>query len=116
MELERALKERRTIRRFTRRAIPDGLLYSLIDGARLASCARNDQRLRYVVVRTPEKVNALFPHTAWAGAVAPRRNPVPGVTAPTAFIVVLGNAAEAKMAFRNRQLVKSLERKLAHLA
>ena len=98
MELEQALKERRTVRKFSQEPLNDGILRSLIDAARLASCARNDQRLRYAVVRTPEKVKALFPLTAWAGAVAPRRNPVPGVSAPTAFIAVLGKTSEAQSA------------------
>ena len=90
MELEQALKERRTVRRFTQTPIPEEELRSLIDAARLASCGRNDQRLRYIVVRTPEIVNTLFTYTAWAGSVAPRRDPVPGVSSPTAFIVVVG--------------------------
>ena len=95
MELEQALMERRTVRRYTQTNIPDDELFFLIDAARRASCARNDQRLRYVVIRTPELVNAIFPHTAWAGAVTPKRNPVPGHSAPTAFIAVTGAAAEA---------------------
>ena len=98
MELEQALKERRTVRKFTQEPLSDEILRALIDAARLASCARNDQRLRYAVVRTPEKVKALFPLTAWAGAVAPRRDPVPGVSAPTAFIAVLGKRSEAQTA------------------
>ena len=96
MELKQVLKERRTVRRFSQTPIPDEELRGLIDAARLASCARNDQRLRYVVVRTPERVNEIFKFTAWAGAVAPRRNPVPGVSAPTAFIVVTGKKEEAE--------------------
>jgi nitroreductase len=95
MELEQALKERRTVRRFLQTPIPESELRELIDAARAASCARNDQRLRYIVVRTPEVVNTLFTFTAWAGAVTPRRNPVPGVTSPVAFIAVAGPAAEA---------------------
>ena len=96
MELEQALKERRTVRRFTQTPIPEEELRSLIDAARLASCGRNDQRLRYIVVRTPEVVNTLFTCTAWAGSVAPRRNPVPGVSSPTAFIVVVGKTDVAQ--------------------
>ncbi|MBR7139429.1 MAG: nitroreductase family protein [Lentisphaeria bacterium] len=95
MELKQVLKERRTVRRFSQTPIPDEELHELIDAARLASCARNDQRLRYVVVRTPELVRSIFKFTAWAGSVAPRRNPVPGETAPTAFIVVTGKKEEA---------------------
>ena len=95
MELKQVLKERRTVRRFSQTPIPDEELRDLIDAARLASCARNDQRLRYVVARTPELVNAIFKFTAWAGSVAPRRNPLPGVSAPTAFIAVIGKKEES---------------------
>ena len=96
MELEQVLRERRTVRRFLQTPIADADLAHLIDMARLASCGRNAQRLRYTVVRTPDLVEKIFPHTAWAGSVAPRRNPVPGETAPTAFIVVTGPAADAQ--------------------
>ncbi len=96
MELEQALKERRTVRKFTQTPIPEDELRGLIDAGRAASCGRNAQRLRYIVVRTPETVNTLFTFTAWAGSVAPRRNPVPGVTSPTAFIAVTGKAHEAE--------------------
>ena len=95
MELQQVLKERRTVRRFSQLPIPEGELRTLLDAGRLASCARNDQRLRYVVVRTPDLVGKVFNFTAWAGSVAPRRNPVPGVTAPTAFIVVTGKKEDA---------------------
>ena len=35
-------------------------------------------------------MDAIFPLTAYAGSVAPRRNPVPGVSSPTVFIAVYG--------------------------
>lgn len=95
MELQQVLKERRTVRRFSQLPIPEEELRALLDAGRLASCARNDQRLRYVVVRTPDLVGKVFNFTAWAGSVAPRRNPVSGVTAPTAFIVVTGKKEDA---------------------
>lgn len=96
MELEQVLKERRTVRRFAQTPIPDEELRHLVDMARRASCARNDQRLRYIIVRTPELADAVFAHTAWAGAVAPRRNPVLHESSPAAFIVVTGKAEEAE--------------------
>lgn len=96
MELETVMRERRTVRRFSQKPIPDEELRHLIDMGRLASCGRNAQRLRYMVVRTPELAAQIFPHTAWAGSVAPRRNPQPGVSAPTAFIAVLGKKEEAE--------------------
>lgn len=96
MELKQVLYERRTVRRFSQEPLSDEELRELIDAGRLASCARNDQRLRYVVVRTPELVKEIFSFTAWAGSVAPRRNPEPGKSAPTAFIAVTGKKEEAE--------------------
>ena len=95
MELEKVMRERRTVRRFLQTPLRDEDLAHLIDMARLASCGKNSQRLRYTVVRTPELVEKIFPFTAWAGSVTPRRNPVPGVSAPTAFIVITGAQEDA---------------------
>lgn len=79
--------ERRTIRRFEQRQIPDETVEKMIDAARFASCASNRQPLRYTVVRTTEKVRQIFETTRWAGLVAPRRTPQWGVDAPLCFIV-----------------------------
>lgn len=96
MELSTVIRERRTVRRFSQKPIPDEELRQLIDAARLSSCARNSQRLRYVAVRSPETVAQIFPHTAWAGSVKPRRTPVPGVDSPTVFLAVTAPAEECK--------------------
>ena len=52
----------------------------MIEAARLASCAANRQRLRYIAVVSPEKVAAILPHTFYAALVKPHRTPVPGET------------------------------------
>lgn len=96
MELLQVLKERRTVRKFSQKMIPDEELYHLIDMGRLASSGANSQRLRYVVIRTRELVEAVFPLTAWAASVTPRRIPEPGVTAPVAFIAVTAAAELAQ--------------------
>ena len=96
MELVQVLKERRTVRKFLQKMIPDEELRHLIDMGRLASSGANSQRLRYVVIRTPELVGKIFPLTAWAASVTPRRIPVPGVTSPVAFIAVTAAAELAE--------------------
>lgn len=87
MEFKELLK-RRTVRRFSQQEIPEESLIKILDAARRASCAANAQRLRYIVAKSREKVGEIFPFTAYAGGVSPRRNPVPGETSPTVFIAV----------------------------
>jgi nitroreductase len=90
METVDAIKKRRTIRRFKQTPLDDATLTGLIDAARRAPSAANNQPLRYIAVRSKDIVDAVFEHTAWAGHVKPRRNPELGKTAPAAFIAVTG--------------------------
>ena len=80
---------RRTIRLFSQQPIPDDQIRQLLELARISPAASNLQRLRYIVCRTKQVVDQIFPHTGWAGLVKPRRTPVLGETSPTAFIAVL---------------------------
>lgn len=90
MEKESIFRLRRTVRLFEQRQVSDETLKAVLDAARLAPCAANKQRLRYVVARTPEIVSRLLPLTKWAMLVAPRRTPVQGQSGPSAFIAVTG--------------------------
>ena len=90
MELKEALANRRTIRFYEQRSVPREALEAMIDAARVASCASNLQRLRYVVVMDRSLVDSIFANTAWAGLLAGKRTPVAGKTSPAAFIAVLG--------------------------
>ena len=87
MEFKELLK-RRTIRKFSQKRVEKADIVAMIEAARVASCASNRQRLRYIAIVSPEKVAAILPHTFYAALVKPRRDPVPGVTSPTAFIAV----------------------------
>ncbi len=88
MDIEKALLERRTIRFYQQKPVPQEDLRFMIDAARQTSSASNLQRLRFVVVTTPSTVLEVLSKTAWAGLVKPRRTPVAGVTGPAAFIAV----------------------------
>ena len=88
MEFAELLK-RRTIRQFTQEPLTKEDLRAILNAARLASCDSNRQRLRYLVATEPELVERILPHTAYASLVRPHRDPVPGRTAPVAFIAVL---------------------------
>ena len=88
--------QRRTIRFFEQRPVPESAFRQLIDAARRASCGANTQQLRYQVIRDPELVAAIFPFTAYAARVKPGRDPIPGKTAPPAFIAVLATPPDRK--------------------
>ena len=88
MEFKELLAKRRTVRLYKQESVSDEILANLVDAARVASCASNKQRLRYMVVRTPELVLETLKHTRWAGLVHPRRTPQPQETSPAAFIVI----------------------------
>jgi nitroreductase len=90
MEVLDIIRARRTIRFYEQRAIPVADLRELVDAARLAPSAANLQPLEYVIVHDEEVVARVFPTLAWAGNVAPRRNPPEGKR-PVAYIVVLVN-------------------------
>ena len=90
MTILEALKARRTIRLFKQVNVPSDDLRDLLEAARQTSCACNGQLLRYVVVKSSDDVKNVFEQTAWAGLVKPRRTPVWGVSAPAAFIAVVG--------------------------
>jgi len=90
MEFSAVVKGRRTIRRFKQIPVPEANLRAMINAARLSPSGGNAQPLRYIVIREPKLVSAIFENTAWGGLVKPRRNPEPGKTAPLTFIAVVG--------------------------
>lgn len=89
MEFSAVVKGRRTIRRFKQIPVPEADLRVMINAARLSPSGGNAQPLRYIVIREPKLVSAIFENTAWGGLVKPRRNPEPGKTAPLTFIAVV---------------------------
>ena len=91
MDIEEAIKKRRTIRRFKQDPIPMDILKKLIDYARVAPMARNVQGLEYVIVESSETREKLFKLIKFAGSLPEdQRTPEPG-REPTAYIIVLVN-------------------------
>lgn len=89
MEVSDALKKRRTIRKFTQKAIPREDLLELIDYARIAAYPANMQPLKFVIIQNKDLCEQIFPHTKWAGYLpdgTPKEN-----ERPTAYIAVLGD-------------------------
>jgi nitroreductase len=98
MDIEEAIKKRRTIRRFKQDPIPMDILKKLIDYARVAPMARNVQGLEYVIVESSETREKLFKLIKFAGSLPEdQRTPEPG-REPVAYIIVLVNT-EIKPSF-----------------
>lgn len=83
------IMQRRTIRIFRQEEVPVSLLKKAVSYAGQSSCASNKQRIRYILITSPEMVAKILPHTAYAGLVKPGRDPIPGKTAPTAFVALV---------------------------
>lgn len=96
MELMELLKTRRTYRRFDPRPVPDEVTADILEAARIASSAANRQPLRYLVIRAPEKVAAVFSHTRWAAYLPPEQGVPKEGERPTLFVAVLVDETVAK--------------------
>jgi len=91
MDVEDAIKIRRTIRRFKQDPIPLNTLKNLIDLARVAPMAKNVQALEFIIVREKENVKELFKLIKFASSLPIHlRTPEKG-REPTAYIIVLVN-------------------------
>jgi nitroreductase len=97
MDLEQAIMERRTIRRFTREPVPEEVLLRLVDAGRMAASAGNRQPWRFLVVREPEAAADLFHNVAW---LATAGDP-PEDQQPPAYLVILAEAGAEGEAYRH---------------
>ncbi len=84
----KAITERRTIRKFSQKQIPEETLKRLINTARVAPSGGNRQPLDYIVINEPALCAKLFPLVKWAGYIAPNGDPKEGEE-PTAYFIVL---------------------------
>ena len=84
------LEYRRTYRRFDEnKQIPDEVVGDMKRATQLASSAMNRQPIRYIFIRTPDTVNAVFDITSWGGAL-PNGLGRPKVgERPTLFVAIL---------------------------
>ncbi len=93
MQLAEIVKKNRSYRRFHEaESVSIETLRELIDLARLSASAANFQPLKFMIVNTPEKAAAVFPHLAWAGYLKDWPGPAEGER-PPAYIVILGDTA-----------------------
>ncbi len=94
MKLKDALTNRRSIRRYKQREVPEKILDEIIDLARFAASGANGQQLRYIVIQSDSLVKSVFDHVAWAAYIKPLRTPVWNESAPKCFIAVTAPSAK----------------------
>lgn len=78
----------RTIRKFKQDPVPDEVLRTCVDSARVSSSASNRQPIRYVVVKDPELVARMQSMVSWAGKLPPELGVPKAGEQPTAFIAL----------------------------
>lgn len=88
MDVKKAVKERRSIRKFKRDKVSREKLKDLINAARLAPSAMNKQPLEFIAVDRPELEKKIFNSSGWAGSVSWS----PDIEErPPAYIVILAD-------------------------
>jgi nitroreductase len=60
------IRNRRTIRKYLQKAVPEEALLKCVDAARLSPSGRNRQPLRYVIVNDPKSLKQVFSTLSWA--------------------------------------------------
>lgn len=87
MEVYKAIKGRRSVRRYRKEPVPEEVLLKIIDAGRFAPSAGNKQPWEFVMVNKEGLVEKIFKNVAWL----PAAGEPPQGRRPTAYIVVLGN-------------------------
>lgn len=96
--LEELAGAARTCRRFDESVpVTAATLRRMLDTARIASCCRNAQPLRYITAGTPETCGRVFPHIQWAGALN-WEGPEQGER-PTGYILICSAQPETKFVY-----------------
>lgn len=67
MNTEKAIKRRRSIRKFKDKEVPYKTLKEIVNSGRLAPSAMNRQPSEYLIVDDQELVKRIFSSTSWAG-------------------------------------------------
>lgn len=99
MEIDEAIRKRRSIRKFKQKEIGINILKELIDYARVAPSAANVQPLEYYIVTDDSLKSEVFDNLKWAGYIAPEGDPK-DKERPVAYIIVLVNKNKKKFPTR----------------
>lgn len=86
MKVYDIIKQRRSIRSYLNKKVPDSILMECLDSARLAPTGRNSQPLEFILVT--KNLEEIFSCTAWAGSISWK----PTIAdMPHAYIFILSN-------------------------
>lgn len=86
----------RSYRRFDESVIiSHGILFELVNLARLSASGANRQPLKFLLSSDPQKNAIIFPHLAWAGYLTDWPGPEEGER-PSAYILILGDTDISK--------------------
>ena len=88
MNVPDAIKQKRTIRIFTRETVEYSILEECVDCARLSSSARNAQPLEYIIIDDPAVIGNLIPSLYFGGLISEDGAPRKGHE-PAALIAIL---------------------------
>ena len=98
MNYTELVKTNRSYRRYDEAAvIPETVVRSLVDLARICPSAANKQPLKYRIVTEPQERDLLFPNLAWAAYLSDWPGPSEGER-PTGYILVCCDTEIAKEA------------------
>lgn len=89
MNVYEAAVKRRTIRRFTRQAVPREVLAAAADAARLSPTGINRQPMRFAIVSEADLCAKVFAHTRWAKRIPDGSAGPDEATQPAAYIILL---------------------------
>lgn len=92
MNVEKAILQRRSIRRFQPKPIPDEQLLKLCDLGRLYASGGNLQKIRYVIVSREPMKSRLYALLRWAAYLPDFR--IAEDQHPAAYIILVGKAGE----------------------
>ena len=94
--LPQLVLKNRSYRRFDESVIiPHGILFELVNLARLSASGANRQPLKFLLSSDPQKNAIIFPHLAWAGYLTDWPGPEEGER-PSAYILILGDTDISK--------------------
>lgn len=103
MDIYEALKERRSVRKYTSDPVPEDKLNRLLEAGRLAPSWANKQCWRFIVVKDPEKKEKL-------ASAMPKDNPARkavGETAPVVIVLCADPEASGKQDGKDYYLLDS---------
>lgn len=88
-DTRKAILQRRSIRKFQQKSVPDNILTDLVNMARFHASGNNLQPIRYAIISQKEMTDKVFPLLRWAGYIPDYE--IKPDEQPAAYIVLLSD-------------------------